>query len=108
MEIIFPNSTALTISWEPPPLEHQNGAIVAYTVMIRSYRLDGALDEIYENITDTSITITALEIFTEYSVEILATTKAGLGPTASVVARTLNDSEYDGTIASQLCIGFNI
>ena len=42
---------------------------------------------------NTTITLTDLSIFTEYTVSVAAATVAGVGPDVSVAVRTLSDSE---------------
>ena len=93
VDSISPNSTSLYFSWTPPPAEQRNGIITGY--QFRFYNDDlGTDDEVVENITETSITLTSLEIFTVYNVTVAAGTFVGFGPVDTVALRTLNDSKF--------------
>ena len=46
----------------------------------------------------TNITLTDLNIFTEYTVSVAAATVAGVGPYASVTVQTLSDSKSPGNV----------
>ena len=90
---VSPTSTSLCLSWSPPSPEKQNGILTNYTV---TYTNDPNLpiDMWQTRITpDASITLTGLNIYTEYTVSVAAATVAGVGPRARVVVRTLNDSK---------------
>ena len=85
------SSTSLTISWQPPPADDQNGIIRAYNV---SYGLPAQESSSYttESTPNEMIELTGLEKFTEYLVIVNAFT-VGPGPSASVTVRTDSDRE---------------
>ena len=85
------SSTSLTISWQPPPADDQNGIIRAYNV---SYGLPAQEPSSYttESTPNEMIELTGLEKFTEYLVIVNAFT-VGPGPSASVTVRTDSDRE---------------
>ena len=76
-EVLGPS--AISISWQPPSPEGQNGIITSYTVFITevptnattTYQRDGSRSEIL---------ITGLHPFYEYSCSVAAETSVGLGP----------------------------
>ena len=78
------------ITWEPPPIEDQNGIILGYNI---SYNIsDTELNELF--VLTTSVVIGDLEEFTYYNVSVGAATTNGTGPFTSVVARTDSDGEH--------------
>ena len=85
------SSTSLTISWQPPPADDQNGIIRAYNV---SYGLPAQEPSSYttESTPNEMIELIGLEKFTEYLVIVNAFT-VGPGPSASVTVRTDSDRE---------------
>ena len=85
------SSTNLTISWQPPPADDQNGIIRAYNV---SYGLPAQEPSSYttESTPNEMIELIGLEKFTEYLVIVNAFT-VGPGPSASVTVRTDSDRE---------------
>ena len=85
------SSTALRISWLPPPLEDQNGMIENYTV---SYGLPTQDRSQYtiRSTSETMIDLTDLEKFTDYTVFVSAVTISS-GPEDSVTVQTDSDCE---------------
>ena len=70
------NSTAILISWDPPPFLDQNGDIISYQLKIT----DQNRTAIIANVNMTSYVATMLQKFEVYSIEITAETIIGLGP----------------------------
>ena len=85
-----PNSTSLFLSWSPPPAEQQNGIITGYRVCYTNVETDVKVI-IFGEVTENDVTLTSLEPFTVYNVEIAAGTVVGFGPVAAAVVRTLSD-----------------
>ncbi|XP_028829791.1 receptor-type tyrosine-protein phosphatase delta isoform X7 [Denticeps clupeoides] len=76
------SSTNILVSWQPPPVEHQNGIITKYTVQ---YSATDGEDSIMRQISDipaesTQYTLETLEKWTEYRVTVTAHTDVGPGP----------------------------
>ena len=92
-EIVSPTSTSIRISWNPPPLELQNGILTDYLVFYTS-NPELSMDMLQPLPTpSTTITLTDLNISTDYTVYVAATTVAGVGPADVAVVMTLNDSK---------------
>ena len=70
------NSTAILISWDPPPFLDQNGDIISYQLKIT----DQNRTAVITNVNMTSYVATMLQEFEVYSIEITAETVIGLGP----------------------------
>ena len=71
------SSTAVTLTWDPPPPESQNGVIVKYVINV-------TVQETGEKFQLTSATntliVTTLSPFRTYVCIIAAATSAGIGP----------------------------
>ena len=93
------SSTSLSISWQPPPADDQNGVIRAYNV---SYGLTTQSPSDYVNlsISETEIELTSLEKFTDYTVIVNAFTIAA-GPVEAVTVQTDSDSELGIELSNQ-------
>ena len=75
---IATDSTSLEISWNPPPLEHQNGFIKHYTL---KYREKGQRAKfVTVDGSKKSFVLHRLKKFTAYNVWVSASTKMGEGP----------------------------
>lgn len=70
-------SQSFRINWQPPNNEDQNGIITEYSVRIVNFDLENVT---YLNVTDTDITVSNLQPFTQYEVSVAAHTSAGKGP----------------------------
>ena len=78
---------SITLSWNPPLLEEQNGDIVQYVVNVTH---TVTLDRVQYTLTATTITITGLEPYTNYVCVVAAATASGLGPFSTLIhVRTL-------------------
>ena len=92
-EGISPTSTSIRISWSAPPVKKRNGLLTDYVVR---YTTDPELlMDMWQktSATHTSITLTGLSIFTEYTSSVAAATVVGVGPYDSVTVQTLNGSK---------------
>ena len=73
-------SESITLSWEPPADEQQNGIVINYAVRVA---VEGGTAT-YLNSTTTYIVITSLRPYTTYECSIAAETSAGMGPFSSI------------------------
>ena len=79
------SSTAISVSWYPPPILYQNGNIIGYQLMITNQNRTNS-SAFVANVTNvTSYTATMLEEFEVYSFEVAAETTVGLGPFSDAV-----------------------
>lgn len=83
------SSTEVTISWQPPPFEDQNGPIIYYTVIL--YELVFGLGDFSTNVTTYSYTFSGLEENNNYSFVIAAATSEGLGPYSEQIYFTTDE-----------------
>ena len=90
--IVSPSSTSLLLSWNPPPPETRNGILNRYIISYRASQGNRTDKSVAAH--NTNVTLRGLQIFTEYTVYVAASTKAGVGPANSVTLRTLNDSMW--------------
>lgn len=74
---IVPSSTTLTLTIEEPLPEHQNGIITGYLVRV-TRASNGNRQE--QSSTDASVTVSSLTPYTQYFVNIAASTVNGTGP----------------------------
>ena len=105
-ESVSPTSTSIMVTWSPPSPEKRNGILTDYIIR---YTNDVKLPKTMWQMTatpNTSITLTGLSIFTEYTVAVAATTEAGVGPDDSVTVRTLNDSKCAEYTCIHISSGF--
>uniref|UniRef100_A0A452RIY3 protein-tyrosine-phosphatase n=1 Tax=Ursus americanus TaxID=9643 RepID=A0A452RIY3_URSAM len=87
-------STAILVSWRPPPPETHNGALVSYSVRYRPLGSEDPQPKEVNGIppTTTQILLEALDKWTEYRITTVAHTEVGPGPESSpVVIRTDED-----------------
>ena len=90
-------SVSITISWEPPADEQQNGIIINYVVRVA---VEGGTAT-YFNSTTTYIVITSLRPYTTYEYSIAAETSAGMGPFSSInTIRTDEAGELEENVLS--------
>ncbi|XP_043557299.1 Down syndrome cell adhesion molecule homolog isoform X2 [Chiloscyllium plagiosum] len=84
---------AISLSWSMPPKEALNGILQGYRVIYWANLPDGELGEI-RNVTTTQVTLEldGLEKFTNYSIQMLAFTRAGDGVRSEqIFTRTKED-----------------
>ncbi|XP_075787699.1 receptor-type tyrosine-protein phosphatase delta isoform X1 [Pelodiscus sinensis] len=89
-----PSSTSILVSWQPPPVEKQNGIITEYS--IKYIGIDGEDDKPHAILGIASDTtqylLENLEKWTEYRISVTAHTDVGPGPESlSVLIRTDED-----------------
>ena len=87
-----PSSSSITLSWDPPSADQQNGVIISYILSVTS--LDTNVMYNY-TVYGTQFSIPGLVPFSTYSCRIAAQTTIGTGPfTISVTVVTLEDGLY--------------
>ena len=74
-------SRSITFTWDPPPLDQQNGIIIEYFINI-TVANNG--ETFQEATTERSLSIYTLRPFTTYFCIIAASTSAGIGPYSTV------------------------
>jgi len=79
------NSTAISVSWNLPPLLDQNGDIIAYQLMITNQNRTNSSAFVVNVTNMTYYIVTGLEEFEVYSIEIAAGTVIGFGPFSDAV-----------------------
>uniref|UniRef100_A0A452TX12 protein-tyrosine-phosphatase n=1 Tax=Ursus maritimus TaxID=29073 RepID=A0A452TX12_URSMA len=92
---LLTRSTAILVSWRPPPPETHNGALVSYSVRYRPLGSEDPQPKEVNGIppTTTQILLEALDKWTEYRITTVAHTEVGPGPESSpVVIRTDEDA----------------
>jgi len=93
IEVITPRT--LYFSWEPPPLEQQNGVIIGYVVQIISDD-SGLVFQIFSNGNSTNVSATHFIPYTVYRCTVAATTVPGTGPyTDEVLILTPEDGKHN-------------
>jgi len=86
------NSTSISVYWDPPPLDDQNGVITGYTVIITNINRTSISMTI--SVTNTSYTAINLEEFEVYHIQVAAMTAIGLGPFSDVIrSQTFEDGK---------------
>ena len=95
--VTFVSSTTVELSWQPPPLDQQNGLIQSYTVVV--FEVDtNTTQQIHQDFVQNSIVLTGLHPYYTYMVSVAGYT-VGLGPATSITTTT----EQDGKLNS-VCI----
>ena len=95
-EVLSPS--AVSITWQPPVPEEQNGIIISYTIVLTEL-LTNTVFTYQRNGSHTEIVITSLHPHYDYRCSIAAETSVGLGPfSASFILTTQQDCEllYNG------------
>ncbi|XP_067085608.1 receptor-type tyrosine-protein phosphatase S, partial [Osmerus mordax] len=91
------SSTTLLVSWRPPPVESQNGALAGYSV---GYQVVGPaeasggepMEEPAVPPSENKVTLQRLEKWTQYRVTVAAFTEVGPGPESEpIICRTDED-----------------
>ena len=93
--VIPVSSTSIGVSWDPPPLEDQNGIITGFSLNYSSVRLlaEGTFQL---NFTEGMLIVGGLEEFEEYNFTVAAETESGLGPSSVVLsAVTFEDGMFN-------------
>lgn len=97
VKCVSTRSTAILVSWRPPPPETHNGALVSYSVHYRPLGSEDPQPKEVNGIppTTTQILLEALDKWTEYRITTVAHTEVGPGPESSpVVIRTDEDGKH--------------
>ena len=84
-------SRTLTLSWSPPLLSHRNGVIISYLITCSS---GGSIINSTRT-SSTSLTITGLQPFTNYTCSVRAATTVGDGPAMMQDNLTSEESKKD-------------
>ena len=82
MNFTLVSLTPFTLTWNPPPIEDQNGVITSYTLKVTertAYQLV-VQSQTYQN--------NSLEKFTAYTFAVAAMTAVGVGPFTNPIALT--------------------
>ncbi|XP_075892571.1 roundabout homolog 2 isoform X4 [Nelusetta ayraudi] len=88
------NSTSISISWDPPPLEHQNGIIQEYKIWCLGnetrFHVNKTVDAAIR-----SVVVGGLQVGVVYRVEVAAGTSAGVGvksePQSIIIGKEFRD-----------------
>uniref|UniRef100_A0A8C4MZ28 Receptor-type tyrosine-protein phosphatase S n=1 Tax=Equus asinus asinus TaxID=83772 RepID=A0A8C4MZ28_EQUAS len=94
VKCVSTRSTAILVSWRPPPPDTHNGALVSYSVRYRPLGSEDPQPKEVNGIppTTTQILLEALDKWTTYRITTVAHTEVGPGPESSpVVIRTDED-----------------
>ncbi|XP_032992852.1 receptor-type tyrosine-protein phosphatase S isoform X5 [Lacerta agilis] len=94
VKCVSTRSTAILVSWRPPPAESQNGVLNGYSVRYRALDSEDTEPREVTNIhaTTNQILLESLEKWTEYRITVVAHTMVGPGPESSpVIVRTDED-----------------
>ena len=97
MSTTSPTSTSIYVSWSVPIPDDINGVLTHYTVTYYGEEIDTTVRIIQVNTSsheDMNLTLTDLEEYTIYSVNVSVYTKVGRGPDVLAYQRTLQDGEY--------------
>ena len=82
------SSTSISLSWDPPPFEHQNGIIRSY--IINSTELETNKTFSYTSL-GTSIQINSLHPYYEYQFSVTAVTISSGPPSDTIIVQTEED-----------------
>ncbi|XP_029107253.1 roundabout homolog 2-like isoform X1 [Scleropages formosus] len=88
------NSTSISVSWDPPPLDHQNGIIQEYKIWCLAnetrFHVNKTVDAAIR-----SVVVGGLQAGVQYRVEVAASTSAGVGvrsePRPILIGKDLKD-----------------
>ncbi|CAL4108240.1 unnamed protein product, partial [Meganyctiphanes norvegica] len=71
----------LVVRWLPPPEKDHNGILLDYHLMLTNFQdFSGRVEEVSRRIRGSEETVESLRPWTNYSVTVAATTRAGTGP----------------------------
>uniref|UniRef100_A0A7N4PJR3 protein-tyrosine-phosphatase n=1 Tax=Sarcophilus harrisii TaxID=9305 RepID=A0A7N4PJR3_SARHA len=94
VKCVSTRSTAILVSWRPPPAESQNGDLAGYSVRYRALDSEDPHPREVKQIppSTTQILLESLEKWTEYRITAVAHTAVGPGPESSpIIIRTDED-----------------
>ena len=101
------NSTAILVSWNPPPFLNQNGDIIAYQLMITNENRTTS-SAFVVNITNKTYVAIGLEEFEVYSFEIAASTVVDFGPFSDAVSNQTFEDGWCVLFQCKSCLKFGI
>ena len=85
------SSTGITLSWDPPPVDEQNGIITRYMISITELETGRSFSLFSPT---TSVNVTSLHPYYTYNCTIAAVTIVGDGPyTTTINIVTLQDGK---------------
>ena len=88
------SSTSILVTWDEVSTDEQNGIITGYTITYHS-QTENHNDTVPVNGSVRQTELTNLKKFVNYDITVLASTVKGDGPpSAPIVVRTAQDSEY--------------
>ena len=92
LHVEIQSSTSVTVTWDPPPTESQNGIITGYFINVTLLENE----EVFQIFSVTKILfINTLKPFRTYNFVIAAQTNAGVGPySRTVTTRTPEDGKF--------------
>ncbi|KAI1903450.1 hypothetical protein AGOR_G00027320 [Albula goreensis] len=99
------NSTSISISWDPPPPDHQNGIIQEYKIWCLAnetrFHVNKTVDAAIR-----SVVVGGLQAGVQYRVEVAASTSAGVGvksePQPIIIGKEVKDGMTDAEGSSSL------
>lgn len=102
IQIFAESPYSIRLSWEPPPMEQQNGQLIRYHVFIKEFQLVLIRNRTVEVLVDNrNITFDSSEsrlqtidgLFPNhiYAIRIAAATSAGVGPFSTAITLTTPD-----------------
>ena len=96
------NSTAIRLTWSPPPATAQNGILTSYQIHIEGSTFDTASKvveftlqtQVYPTSDSSSMLLTQLEEYNQYYIAVVAVNSHGTSsPSSDVSATTSQSSE---------------
>lgn len=93
LRVMAITSTSAFLLWNPPSIEYRNGIVTGYTV--RLIREDPLQQPIVFTTTNTNLTVSSLESFSQYRYTVSANTSQGQGPVANY---TSFQTQQDGRL----------
>ena len=87
------SSTTILVEWDEVPIERQHGEIISYTVIYWRTK-DARKGQEEKHVQELEATLQGLEKYTDYNIEVLASTIKGRGPSSHLITvRTDQDSK---------------
>lgn len=74
---------SIVVNIKPPPPEERNGVIIGYTVFYRQTKLRPNAGFLSVNTRNSTLRLSNLTVFTEYSIKAAARTSVGQGKSSS-------------------------
>lgn len=100
------STTAIEVSWEPPPNESTNGKIIYYKLhVVETGRSDS--EALLVRLSNTTFTLDELRKWTTYRIWVAAGTSVGDGPPSyPITVRTYEDGMYPLTVSTEYLLFF--